>query len=405
MHSKNYGAWNFIFDADTVRVIRVFTDPKDTSIDVDKHPLYVVFFKPVGRLLNDHLHDPAKSTLLITSFAGAAAILFVFLIFSKSLRLNSADALLFSILFGSSSSVWLFCSIAETFSFNLAAIVLLFYLQTASILPSFSWRFIRFNLGYILYSFVATGITFTNGVYSFLSYINFYRKQKTKWLRISIFVSIFLMIILLLIILCSHIQHKLYPEAFIFSGLKSFITIYRIEATYVTHTIGHLCNLPDTVVFFRTLFFDNIIAPMVVLKDVVAFNRDWNILGFNYKGGSFYNFTVLVYALFLIYSGVYIIQQKLFKEKDLQLAISFIVFNCMLHFFYRAVGIPFIYSIHLVFSVVFLLASCYKRSSFRLKRICLFILTIFTVINNYFFIKQTNYLLRTSNPHEVIKIK
>ena len=72
MHSKNYGAWNFIFDADTVRVIRVFTDPKDTSIDVDKHPLYVVFFKPVGRLLNDHLHDPAKSTLLITSFAGAA---------------------------------------------------------------------------------------------------------------------------------------------------------------------------------------------------------------------------------------------------------------------------------------------------------------------------------------------
>jgi len=79
--ATGFSPWSFIFDTDTDRVIKVFTNPKETSIDVHKHPLYVVFFKPIGMLLNRYLNDAAASTLLVASFAGAVAILFAFIIF------------------------------------------------------------------------------------------------------------------------------------------------------------------------------------------------------------------------------------------------------------------------------------------------------------------------------------
>jgi hypothetical protein len=403
--NKNYYRWNFIFDADTARVIKVFTDARATSIDVDKHPLYVMFFKPAGRSLNSIVRNPARSTLLITAFAGAAAVPFVFLIFFRALRLPVIDSILFSILFGSSSSAWLMCSITETFSFNLLFIVLAFYLQSADTRRlSVSAHFL-FNIRYMIFSIVATGVTITNGVYAFLGYLNFCRKQKTTILYKIVSALLFLFIMCFFLLLLSRVQHELYPKAFLFSGIKSLCSMYRREHEYVVCGVKNLFRWHGVIDFFRTFFFSNVVAPRAAVIDIEAFGYRWNMLGFVYRGGWLYNCTMLIYSLFLCGGLFCVFQKKLLKEKDLQLALFFILFNFILHAFYRAVGAPFIYSDHLVFSVVFLIARGYKESSFSLKRLFLVILLSLVIINNSLFIKQTNYLLRVSPVQKAVKVR
>jgi hypothetical protein len=97
-----------------------------------------------------------------------------------------------------------------------------------------------------------------------------------------------------------------------------------------------------------------------------------------------------------------IVIKKGFKDKDVQLAFSFIMFNLILHFFYNAVGIPFIFSIHAAFSIIFLLMYGYRESGFRFKRAFLILLTALTIINNVFFITATDDLLHTARPEKEV---
>lgn len=400
IYARNFHHWNFIFDADSSRVIRAFTDKSWPNLaDLHKHPLYLIFFRPITSFIRNIIHNPDKSTLLVTSFLGALAIPVVYLIFFQFLK-KRIDSLLFTIIFACSSSVWLLCSIPETFSLNSLMIVLAFYLQSIKTSLGQYKRAIKVSIIYIFYSFIAAGITLSNIVYSFLSYINFQRKYKNKVWQKIIYLFCYILMVTFLLVAFSNFQNKIYPGTHIFSKPESFMSAISQEKEYFILDTKALASPSRAADLIKTFFIDNIIAAKANLKYVYDFGMGWNILGFENRKEHISNLTLLFYITFFILTAISLIIKKSFKNKDIQLVSAFIGFNLIFHFFYHGVGIPFIFSIHLVFSIIFLMMYSYRGVNFRFKSILLTIFTALVVINNSIFIARVNSLLRNAKPEK-----
>ena len=390
LHSRNFGLWNFVFDADQGRVTDVFT--KDNFIsDTNRHPLYTIFFKRITILLDSHLiHDAARSTLLVATGIGCLSIPVAFLIFLKLVR-NEMDACLLTVIFGCSSSVWLLSSIPETFSMNLAMLVLAFYFQTrATDKGSQQWKNTFFQS---FFAFIAAGITISNSVYVIFGFINNMRKRREKLVYIAFRLALFSVILLILMGIFTSLQRELYPSAIRLVSPSDYASIFTQDSCYFSFNPNVLQSINKILVLARTMFIDNLVAPRAVIKLINSFDMPWTIIGF--ETGGIYIILLLAYAVFFTAAIVKIVWEKAYHDKDIQLAASFVAFNLIFHYFYQAVGIPFLYSIHTVFSLIFLLAWFYKSLDFRFKRLVLLAAVIAVVANNSVFISRVNTFLNT----------
>ena len=384
MNSQNFDLWNFVFDTDGPRIVRVFTD-KNEITDAHRHPLYALFLKKPTRMLNEAFIDDNKNAALFVSAAvGCLSIPAVYYIFLIVLE-QRMDALLFTVLFGCSSSMWLLSSLPETFSMNLAMVALAFYLQLRP-----SRGRLKNAVSFIALSFFAAGITISNIVYCFGGYVNSLRKQDLALREIVKLITVYACALLLLMGAFSFMQKLQYPNSvrlLTFCGLKG-------DLVYVTTDPLKILSPVRVITLFKTFMINNIIAPRAVIKIIRAFGTQWTIIGFTNSAG--YVILALVYCYMAVMALRYIVRTKSYYEKDIQLAAGFIVFNLVFHSFYQALGIPFIYSIHAVFSLVFLMAWFYKGVNFKFKRLVLAACVIAIVANNAFFINRVNVLLDTN---------
>jgi hypothetical protein len=83
---------------------------------------------------------------------------------------------------------------------------------------------------------------------------------------------------------------------------------------------------------------------------------------------------------------------------EIAMSIAVIAFNLGLHSFYRAIGVPFMYSVHIVFPLLFLLSVLYGRSTLPGKRALLAAVTVAIIANNIVFLSDVNDALRTAAP-------
>jgi tetratricopeptide (TPR) repeat protein len=69
-----------------------------------------------------------------------------------------------------------------------------------------------------------------------------------------------------------------------------------------------------------------------------------------------------------------------------QFALSIVVYNIVFHFFYRANGQPFIFTMHTVFALTLLLAFAYEASAWRWRSTALASALALLVVNNAVFV-------------------
>jgi hypothetical protein len=383
----NFNLWNFVFDTDGPRIIGIFSDQKYIA-DTNRHPLYALFFKTVTRLIDSHVHDESTSTLLVTAGIGAMAIPAAFLIFLKIVR-SETDAFLFAVILGCSSSTWLLSSLPETFSINLAMLVMAFLFQMNE--GNGRWKHTAFA---VFYTFIAAGITIANSVYAVSGYVNYLRKRGEKLQYAAFHLLVFGTVFLILMGVFTHLQRALYPGAGTLISPGDYAGIFTTEKDYFNFNPGVVLSADRIIILARTMLVDNLIAPKSEIKIIDSLGLQWTIIGFG--TGWAYLLLALAYAVLATTMGVKIIQQKSYRDKDVQLAAGFLAFNLVFHLFYQGVGIPFIYSIHAVFSLVFLLAWLFKSVDFKFKRLVLLAVVLAVVVNNSIFIGRVNKFLNTN---------
>lgn len=318
------------------------------------------------------LKDPLRSALVATAAVASTAIPLSYLIFLVFLK-NKVVSLIFAMLFGFSSSVWLFCSIPETFSLNLAMIVMAFFLQSFKIPPDgLSWK--RFKIVYIIYSIIAVGISLPNIIYATLAFVNICRKrgEGKRWSTMQ--TSYYLSIITLLLMLLSSLQVLVYHGAYLFWNPISFIRVFMIDHEYFMLDPSRLANAERILKFARYFLIDNITAPIVISKEWSTYHTQWTMLGFTTKKAYLYFASALFYFFWLSVASLSTPIKKIIKDYDVQLACCFIAFNIVFHQIYYHIGYdcgPFLYSIHTSFCMIYLLARAYHVCKIRFKKILL----------------------------------
>lgn len=400
VHAKNYLVWNFLFDADTYRVVRVFTERDFASIDVPKHPLYVLLYKPLGRWLNSLIGDPRLSTLTIVVLLSAVGIALAYLIFRKLLGTRT-DGLLFTVILACSASFWLLSSMTETPGINAAIVIIAFYLQGFN--GQSRRRWIRALLHY-LFSIFATGTTLTNSFYCVLGYANSLRRRQVTIGKTVLFTAVFAAVTLLIVLQLSSFQHTLYTGAFQFGSPADFATT-PFKEDYFYSDPGELFDKTRVIVLLRTMLIDTIVAPQVVLGYVEAYDMRWNMLTFSDAINLRYGSVLLVYLCLCLAALKVTVSQKLYQNIDFQLAAAYISFNSIVFFFFRTVGRPFLFSPMNSFCIIYIIALAYSNMEWRYKRAVLFLFAVLLVVNNFLFIRDLNYLLATASPADYEYLK
>lgn len=407
---------NVIFDIDPERVINDMAG-SEKIVEVHKHPLYGLFFRaiipPIIQLcetlrtgLNHHesysfeiiekiAQQPLDTTAVtfLICFAGACSVAISFLIFTRFLN-NRSDAIFFTLLFGLSPPVWVLSSVPETFSLNLLCIVCAFYLQAALPYKTFSQRSMGHGVFFLL-GFVAIGITLPNIIYVAVCYLLYLKRQQLQIWQFAGTMFIYSFALYGAIALGSFIQSNMYAVTFTHISPMDYGSVFIRENTW-NHNI-HLGRdvLLGCVQLGRSFFLETLIAPKVILH-VYHYVDSWRILAFSYEVSWVFVLGVLGYCVALI-SCVRVLFNTPVLSGEVIIAIFIIGFNCLFHTFVHGLGIPFIYSIHVVFPLLFLLAVAYKANAFHFKKVFLVVFVCTVILNNSLFISRLNNIIKNDD--------
>jgi hypothetical protein len=296
-------------------------------------------------------------------------------------------------------------SIPETPSINLFFLVLAFFIQYLLIDKKIGKRLGKYapSLIHVITSFFAAGTTISNIAYSAGGYLNYLRKCKLQQKMILISLVIYLILVFSPLHYASFLQNTVYPEAYQFSKISDYFTIH-LKRQYLYTSPTELSNVGRITTLLTLFYSDCIVAPKVILGDVIAYNIRWNILTLTHQITPIYVLSVVAY-LYLLLSSLYKINSDgQFKNKDVQLIFFYLLFNTVLLYFFETVGPPFIFSTLNVFGLTYLTMFGYSLEKGSKKRVVLVIFVILLVINNWNFISDINYLLKYSNPLPWVKL-
>lgn len=409
---------NVIFDIDPDRVVNDMAGSEEI-IEVHKHPLYGMFFRTimppiielcetVGTVLRGHdtyaleiieklTQHPPKTVAVtfLVCFAGACSVGISFLIFIRFLD-NRFTAILFTLLFGVSPPVWVLSSVPETFSLNLLCLVCAFYLQAALPCKTFLQR----NMGHTLFfllGFVATGITLPNGIYVVICYFFYLKRHHLTARQLVGIIFLYSLGLYGAIAFGSLVQSNIYPVSFSHIFPQDYISVFTREDKW-NHNI-HLEKdfWMSCMQLGRSFFIETIVAPKVILHLYHYPETSWRILTFSYKGSAMFIVAGIGYGIVLV-SCIYAIIKERVLSSELIIAIIIIVFNCLFHTVMHGLGIPFIYSIHVVLPLLYCLAVGYKAIDFHFKNVFLVIFVCVVIMNNVFFLNRINVIIENDNP-------
>jgi Family of unknown function (DUF6080) len=410
---------NVIFDIDPDRVVNDMAG-SEKIIEVHKHPLYGLFFRTIMppiielceiagtifkhydtysfELIEKLVHHPPETVAVtfLICFAGACSVGISFLIFNRFLH-NRSSAILFTLLVGVSPPVWVLSSVPETFSLNLLCLVCAFYFQAALPCKTFLQR----NIGHILFfllGFVATGITLPNGIYVAICYF-FYLKRHHFATRQLVGIALLYSFGLYgTIAIASFLQSNIYPVSFSHILPQDYISIFIREDKWNHNIHFEKAFWMSCMQLGRSFFIETIVAPKVIFQLYHYPESSWRILAFSYKGSAIFALASVGYCVALAACVLAIVKKRVLLSGELIIAMAIIVFNCLFHTVMHGLGIPFIYSIHVVLPLLYCLAAAYNVMDFRYKKVFLVVFVCTIIINNSLFLNRINVIIKNDDP-------
>ncbi|MGB3586968.1 MAG: DUF6080 domain-containing protein, partial [Tunicatimonas sp.] len=89
------------------------------------HPLFVLFFNPIGSSLNTITHDPEVSSCIINAVTGSIGVYLFFFLFFDLLQIPLARSTLYTLIVGLTSTHAVFSIVPDTFIFSSVGLTLL----------------------------------------------------------------------------------------------------------------------------------------------------------------------------------------------------------------------------------------------------------------------------------------
>ena len=341
--------YNIFFGSDSNRVFIDLTVRVANHYRTSVHPLFVILFQPLVKILNFGLNNSILSSLALQSFFNAGSLTIIYLFLEKINLNNKVKKSLFLIMAISFGQI-VYSATLETYPFAQFFLILLFYFAYCKKDKTLLLR------DYIIFTLLGVGclsVTLTNYfVYLLVMfYIIFFNDKSGK--KIINKLSILFLCILAsfgITVVLSELQAVLFPDSSLFflDNLKAIFMHSSEELNYVEKF-----SLLSVVRQIKTVFSYSFISPKVDL----IFDETNMVL--NFDSMYFINKLIVIFTILLI--GILIVnfvkkeKRNLMKHSFFLLLIVSFAFNFCLHLFYGN-SESFLYILHYQFLLILITA-------------------------------------------------
>lgn len=343
--------YNFLFDADTARVISDMSDIFGNHYRLSVHPLFVLFTEPIYFIVSGITQDKMLALVFISSVVSALSVVMVYKIISLFSRDETINLLL-SVCYGLTFSNIIFTIGIELYNIATLFLLLLWYFIAKKL--NQAWSKTDY-LMFITLGVLTLSITITNSVIFLIAcFILLISKTMNlkKLVLINISVGICFMVLDIFQKLIWHNtpllfgsvgEEKLYMNFnFTFSAIKNVISSCFFN------------SIISSKIFLST---DNLTNPMLKHE-----TPQW--------------WTLALLCAFFILIGYFLFKNK---KKNLYFNIGLILslaFNFTLHLIYGNSS-PFLYSLHFVYLIFLLFGVNYSfKNNRKFRKFILFLISL-----------------------------
>jgi len=386
LSSPNAFSHNFVFDADLDRVV-ADAATRQSEVAFGRHPLFALVLAFPASLLARLGLAPASALRIVVASVAGLGVVAAYRVFRR-ITGEIWTALAFTLLYGLGSTVWLLSSVPETFAVN-AAIITACFAFVGSGLGARPGSLRR--LGFVLLSAVAVGVTVSNAAYVALAYLVDLRRRRAS-LR-SRAGS-----------LAAHAAST--AGAFVALSLlqKAFFTSRIATGTGLVNPLGaasgdvflsfeRTVSLADVGRLLRAFTVDNLVAPGCVVEVVDSITGPNQMLQFGRWTSPAYLAGTLALGLLLVVPAARCSLGRVARSPRVELSLLYVAFNLGLHFFYRANGQPFIFTIHTALPVLVLLAEVHAASTVAFRRVLTCAAALIVAASNTLFVSDVRQAL------------
>lgn len=381
---------NLFFEADIHRVFHDLTTYDFDHYRSSVHPLFMLLFFPIVRMMKILFIDPIVSVLIIQAILGTINIYLVKYILEKMNVMKSLKLLLIMI-YGFSFSNLVFVGIPETFVF--ACFFLLSSWAYAFHLIGISKKLgTKEYMFLVLFGVTALAVTVTNiAHFCIILFIVLFYKHSEKSVIKNVVISFLktlgiVLVSFVLTIGLANIQQAIFPATSnFFNYLIDFVKNKdHGERYYIVRSVS-IVNITNVI---KGMFLNNIISPNISIYNNMMWFDKMGVLSYF---SLFIEITLFSYGL---YSKI-----KLHKLKsDYVYICGFllaILFNIGLHIFYGN-EITFLYSQHFTFLIILLLGVLLKDSKSIVTISSLSLVLFVEIVSNLYAVFQMLDIIRTS---------
>ena len=346
--------WNVLFDLDTPRVLGDLTIRNYNHYRVAVHPLFVIVFQPIVRILDLLINNFNITIVLIQSIISAISLVLVNICVNKITK-NKNLSILLTTLFGCSFYQIIFSSAVETYIYAQVFLLLLWTFAIVKCDKEFNYY------DYIIITLLGIGslaVTITN-FFQYLIVLFFLIFQNKKIEKRFLTSVIIVFLVVAISVLLAEIQNIVWPTApnFFTKNIQDLFLNTSEETTYINTGLSFksLMNVLNANFAYAFNFF-NLYIPA---KGVYI----------TFESSNISNFISIAFAIIFFYLNLkYMIKNKfnINKNKIYYALVLAYIFNFALHLLYGN-SIAYIYGCHFNFIVVLLLAYTLKDELKNIK--------------------------------------
>src|SRR5262249_46149742 len=136
----------------------------------------------------------------------------------------------------------------------------------------------------------------------------------------------------------------------------------------------------------RAFTFENLVAPPGVVEVVRAPDGPQHMIQYDNKSSPVTLIATVALLAFVVGLAWTARLATVAAEPRAQFALAIVIYNITFHFFYRANGQPFIFTMHTVFPLILLIAFVYESSQWRRRSAALATVAALLVWNSAVFV-------------------
>lgn len=380
---RNLEWYNFIMDADPGRVLGDALRGQNLVV-LMRHPLFTLTTGAFARALQSFA-EPRASVLYATAMLGAGGVAAAFCFF-RAIAVSRLPAVLFTMLYGLAATTWVLSSIPETFAISSGLLVIMLWMQR----PDFAQprRFpVRFALNAVVAA-LAVGVAVPNIVYAALGCANNVRyAQPTTRRRIAVFAA-FSAASFVAFVAFGAIQGSLFPSQEGSQAIYGAPIVAAINDPYLR--LDRAVHLGEVARLIRAFTFDNLLAANGVAEVVRGPDGPQHMIQYGGRTSPLFvvaGVSLLAFVVALVATGKL---RRVAINQRAQVACAIVIYNIIFHFFYRANGQPFIFTIHALFPLLAIVALLFESSTWRHRTAALAAVVVLVSVNNVAFVRFVN---------------